>query len=67
MGRRLDKTIAAITHRLESESPASLAGTMPFPDRWDPFFEPSMTLNDVYAYPTKHFDFHARQLDINHT
>lgn len=65
MGRKLDKTIAAITRRLERESPASLARSMSFPDKWDPFFEPSMTLNDVYAYPTKHFDFHARQLDLN--
>ncbi|MCU1516519.1 MAG: maleylpyruvate isomerase [Pseudarthrobacter sp.] len=65
MGRKLDKTIAAISRRLERESTGSLARSVPFPDRWDPFFEPSMTLNDVYAYPTKHFDFHARQLDLN--
>lgn len=38
--------------------------SMPFPDRWAPFFEPTMRLNDVYAYPTKHFDFHARQLRL---
>ena len=38
---------------------------MPFPDRWDPFFAPTMTLNDVYAYPTLHFDFHARQLSLS--
>jgi hypothetical protein len=30
-----------------------------------PFFEGSMNLNDVYDYPTKHFDFHGRQLDLN--
>ncbi len=23
-----------------------------------------MTLNDVYAYPTLHFDFHAKQLTL---
>ena len=64
MGRKLDKTITAITRRLERESPTSLSGSMPFPDRWDPFFAPSMTLHDVYAYPTKHFDFHALQLTL---
>lgn len=64
MGRKLDKTIASITRRLERENPGSLSRTMPFPDRWDPFFAPVMTLNDVYAYPTKHFDFHARQLSL---
>jgi hypothetical protein len=65
MARKLDKTITAITRRLERESPTSLSRSMPFPDRWDPFFAPSMTLNDVYAYPTKHFDFHARQLSLS--
>ena len=39
---------------------------MPFPDRWHPFFSPLMTLNDVYAYPTLHFDFHAKQLSLRH-
>ncbi|MFF2318224.1 DinB family protein [Arthrobacter sp. NPDC058097] len=66
MARKLDRTIRSISRKLEHESPASLARSMPFPDRWDPFFAPSMTLNDVYAYPTKHFDFHARQLNLSH-
>ncbi|MET3923782.1 DinB family protein [Arthrobacter sp. UYEF20] len=66
MGRKLDKTITAISRRLERESPTSLSRSMPFPDRWDPFFASSMTLNDVYAYPTLHFDFHARQLSLSH-
>ncbi len=65
MGRKLDKTIAAITRLLERESTRSLTRAMPFPDRWDPFFAPTMTLNNVYAYPTLHFDFHAGQLSLN--
>ena len=65
MARKLDKTITAIARRLERESPAALSRSMPFPDRWDPFFAPTMTLNDVYAYPTLHFDFHARQLSLS--
>ncbi|MFJ6272388.1 DinB family protein [Pseudarthrobacter oxydans] len=65
MARKLEKTISAITHRLERENAMSLSRAMPFPDRWDPFFKPSMTLNDVYAYPTQHFDFHARQLSLS--
>ena len=64
MARKLEKIINAITRSLERESPASLSRSMEFPDRWDPFFAPSMTLNDVYAYPTKHFDFHGRQLSL---
>jgi hypothetical protein len=65
MARKLEKTINAITRSLERESPASLSRSMPFPDRWDPFFANIMTLNDVYAYPTKHFDFHSRQLNLD--
>ena len=64
MGRKLERTISALTRRLEQESSASLARSMPFPDRWDPFFKPVMTLQDVYAYPTLHFDFHAGQLNV---
>jgi hypothetical protein len=64
MARKLDRTINAITRSLKRESRASLSRSMPFPDRWDPFFAPTMTLNDVYAYPTKHFNFHARQLSL---
>jgi hypothetical protein len=64
MNRKLDKTIAALSRRLDHESSLSLARAMPFPDRWDPFFTPLMTLNDVYAYPTRHFDFHAKQLSL---
>jgi hypothetical protein len=64
MGRKLGKVITAISLRLGRESTASLSTSMPFPDRWDPFFTPSMTLDDVYAYPTKHFDFHAGQLSL---
>jgi hypothetical protein len=64
MARKLAKTIAALTRQLDRETPASLARSMPFPDRWDPFFQPVMSLNDVYAYPTLHFDFHAKQLSL---
>ncbi|CAH0197936.1 hypothetical protein SRABI26_01843 [Arthrobacter sp. Bi26] len=66
MSRKLDKTIAALSRRLGRESSRSLARSMPFPDRWDPFFTPLMTRNDVYAYPTLHFDFHAKQLSLRH-
>ncbi|MFE4226543.1 DinB family protein [Arthrobacter sp. NPDC056886] len=66
MSRKLGKTIAALSRRLGHESSESLARSMPFPDRWDPFFTPLMTLNDVYAYPTHHFDFHAQQLSLRH-
>jgi hypothetical protein len=64
MGRQMARTIKALTRNLEKESTESLTRWMYFPDRWDPFFEPTMTLREVYAYPTLHFDFHARQLSL---
>jgi hypothetical protein len=64
MLRKLEKTSAAISRRLGHETDRSLARSMPFPDRWDPFFRPSMSVLDVYAYPTLHFDFHAKQLSL---
>jgi hypothetical protein len=45
--------------------PPSVGKTMAFPTRWDPFFTQSMTLADVYAYPTLHFDFHTKQLSLS--
>jgi len=65
MGRKLEKTITALARRLERETPRSLARSMPFPTRWDPFFTADMTLAEVYVYATLHFDFHARQLTLN--
>jgi hypothetical protein len=65
MGRKLERTVTALSRRLQRESTESLARSMPFPHMWDPFFAPVMTVKDVYAYPTKHFDFHGRQLSLN--
>lgn len=64
MAARLHRVLVVLGRKLESESPASLARTMPFPTRWDPFFTRGMTLAQLYAYPTEHFDFHAGQLDL---
>ncbi|WP_288025509.1 DinB family protein [Arthrobacter sp.] len=64
MARRMLATTRKLAAALEGESPASLARSMDFPNRWDPFFRPSMTLADVYAYPTLHFDFHGKQLSL---
>ncbi|GAA4045413.1 hypothetical protein GCM10023063_35470 [Arthrobacter methylotrophus] len=64
MSRKLEKTVTALTRRLQHESPASLAMSMPFPTRWDPFFTADMALSDIYSYATLHFDFHAKQLSL---
>ncbi|MFD4460466.1 DinB family protein [Nocardia sp. NPDC058480] len=64
MGAKLDRVIAALQARLARESEASLHRGMHFPTRWDPYFRAWMTLEDVYRYPGRHFDHHARQLTI---
>jgi len=47
------------------ETESGLARRMYFPTRWDPFFQGTMTLADVYAYPVAHFNFHAAQLSLD--
>lgn len=65
MGAKLDRVIASINRKLAKESDEALHRGMHFPTGWDPFFADYMTLEDVYRYPGKHFDFHARQLTLN--
>ncbi|GAA4862172.1 DinB family protein [Actinomycetospora straminea] len=60
-----DRVIAALHRRLDRETDADLARGMHYPTRWDPYFTPYMTLADVYAYPTRHFDHHRRQLTLD--
>lgn len=65
MAAKLRRVTSALGRRMGRESAAELAVEMSFPDRWDPFFKPRMSLADVYAYPIQHFDFHAAQLSLD--
>lgn len=62
--RRLDRTIARLHRRLDAESDRALGRAMHFPVGWDPFFEPTMNLAEVYAYGCRHYDFHRTQLTL---
>jgi hypothetical protein len=62
MAAQLDRVVASLQRHLRRESEHNLGLSMSYPTRWDPFFKPTMTLADVYHYPTQHFDFHRRQL-----
>ena len=64
MGRQCDRVIAKLQRSLAEESEANLRYSMVFPVRWDPFFTETMTLEQVYRYPGKHFDFHRAQLTL---
>jgi hypothetical protein len=65
MGRLCDHTIDALTRRLQAEPEDRLHRTMPFPTTWDPYFQPLMTLEDVYAYPVLHYRHHRAQLTLS--
>ena len=64
MGAKLDRVIASLHSHLARESEDNLGRGMHFPPRWDPFFTDYMTIAELYRYPGRHFDFHARQLTL---
>jgi hypothetical protein len=64
-GRWLDHIIASLHRSLDRADDAGLARGMHYPPRWDPFFQPYMTLADLYRYPARHFAFHQGQLTLS--
>ncbi|WP_063895048.1 DinB family protein [Streptomyces sp. Root369] len=64
MGAAFDRVIAGLHRRLDAERDAQLSLGMHYPTRWDPFFRDVMTIADLYRYPTRHFEFHRRQLSL---
>ena len=64
MAAKLDRVLAGLRNRVDSATTADLARGMHYPTRWDPFFTGYMTLADLYRYPTRHYDFHRRQLTL---
>jgi hypothetical protein len=64
MAAKFDRVLESLARSLRAAPASRLQRTMPFPDRWDPFFDAEMSLAEVYAYPTEHFDFHRRQLSL---
>ncbi|SEB47016.1 DinB superfamily protein [Amycolatopsis tolypomycina] len=63
--RWLDHIIASLHRSLDRADDADLVRRMHYPTRWDPFFQPCMTLADIYRYPARHFAFHQRQLTLS--
>jgi hypothetical protein len=62
--RQMDRTVTALSRKVNEETDRALGRTMHFPVDWDPFFRDCMTLLEVYHYGTQHFDFHRRQLTL---
>lgn len=65
MGWLCDRTIAALVRNLRAEPEERLRRGMAFPTSWDPYFQPYMTLADVYAYPVLHYAHHRAQLTLS--
>ncbi|WP_063761121.1 hypothetical protein [Streptomyces sp. NRRL S-237] len=63
--RSLVPRIGSLHGHLAPEPDARLARGMHHPVRRDPPFEDFMTLADIHRYPTRHFDFHRRQLAVS--
>lgn len=61
----LDRVIRGLERGLAAETDRDLALSMHFPTSWDPYFEPTMTVLDVYHFGTRHFDHHRRQLTLD--
>lgn len=58
----MDRAIRALQRSLANETDQGLALTMHFPTSWDPYFQDTMSVFDVYHYGTQHFDHHRKQL-----
>ena len=64
MARWMSSVTAKIERDMDRQDADSLRRGMHFPTRWDPYFKDFMTLEDVYHYPTEHFDYHDRQISV---
>jgi hypothetical protein len=65
-GRRLRRRFESIHRSLirlvDSIDEHELDAGMHYPDKWDPLFDDYMTLEKLFSYPIRHFEFHVGQL-----
>lgn len=64
MAGLLDRTVRALQRRLQAETEQGLTLRMHFPPAWDPYFQSTMSVLDVYHYGTEHYQHHRRQLTL---
>lgn len=64
MGAEMDRVIASLQRSLRREDTAAFTREMNYPSRWDPYFQGSMSLADLYRYPGQHYDHHRKQLTV---
>ena len=62
--RWTDTTIAAVQRRVAHETDENLDRTINLPTGWDPYFQQTMSLREIYHYAIQHFDHHRAQLSL---
>jgi hypothetical protein len=58
----MERTLRGLRQRIDREQDMGLR--MHFPVSWDPYFQDTMTVWDVYHFGTQHFDHHRSQLSL---
>ena len=61
-GRIFDRVQFSLLKKLDSIQDQEWKHGMYYPTKWDASFDEFMTLEKLFHYPVKHFDFHLRQI-----
>lgn len=62
IGRIYDRTYYSLVRKINSIKENEWDQGMYYPTKWDPNFEEFMTLEKLFYYPVRHFNFHLAQL-----
>jgi hypothetical protein len=62
LGDLFDRIYSRLIKLLESTKASEWESGMYYPDKWDPLFDEYMTLEKLFYYPIRHFEFHAGQI-----
>ncbi|HSL47245.1 MAG TPA: DinB family protein [Anaerolineales bacterium] len=57
-----DRTYFSLLKKIDSIKEDEWEHGMYYPTNWDPYFDKFMTLEKLFHYPVKHFDFHLTQI-----
>ena len=61
-GRIFDRVLFSLLKKVNSIQDQEWEHGMYYPTKWDANFDEFMTLEKLFHYPVKHFDFHLRQI-----
>ena len=62
IGRIYDRVYASLVKKANSIKEDEWERGMYYPTKWDENFDEFMTLEKLFHYPVKHFNFHLRQI-----